>query len=206
MDECQGAFRGILLGVKDRGLEVEDTKVGEFYISMVLRNKVSNFRWELITVYGPANHEKTPDFIAELSRKCLLATLPMVLGGDINLIRLANEKNNGNINQGLMDRFNMFIDLHQLQELRRSGPRFTWTNKQKNLVMETLDRILVSKEWEARFPLCFAWSNTIVGLDHCPLFLDTGENSHQRQNHFFFFEKHWLMEEGFQEMMGRVWN
>jgi hypothetical protein len=54
--KAKGHSGGILMGVKDGGLEVEDTEVGEFYSSMVLRNKVSNFRWELITVYGPANH------------------------------------------------------------------------------------------------------------------------------------------------------
>jgi hypothetical protein len=63
----------------------------------------------------------------------MVATLPLVMGGDFNLIRHMNDKNNDNVNQELMDRFNMFIDLHQLQEIRRNGPKFTWTNKQKNL-------------------------------------------------------------------------
>jgi hypothetical protein len=53
---------------------------------MVLRNRTSNFRWELIIVYGPAQHDKSMDFIAELSRKCLFATLPLVFGGDFNLM------------------------------------------------------------------------------------------------------------------------
>jgi hypothetical protein len=55
-----------------------------------------------------------------------------------------------------MDNFNLFIDLHQLQEIRRSGVKFTWTNKQANPVLVNLDRILVSTEWEAKFPRCFA--------------------------------------------------
>jgi hypothetical protein len=38
----------------------------------------------------------------------------------------------------------MFIDLHQLQEIKRSGSRFTWTNKQIKPVMVNLDIILVS--------------------------------------------------------------
>jgi hypothetical protein len=63
----------------------------------------------------------------------MVATLPLVMGGDFNLIRHMNDKNNDNVNQELMDRFNMFINLHQLQEIRRNGPKFTWTNKQKNL-------------------------------------------------------------------------
>jgi hypothetical protein len=44
------------MGVKDDLLEVEETEVGEFYASMVLRHRLQNFRWELLTVYGPAQH------------------------------------------------------------------------------------------------------------------------------------------------------
>jgi hypothetical protein len=71
---------------KDETHEIEDSEIGEFYVSMVLRNRTSNFRWELIIVYGPAQHDKSMDFIAELSRKCLFATLPLVFGGDFNLM------------------------------------------------------------------------------------------------------------------------
>jgi hypothetical protein len=42
------------------------------------------------------------------------ATLPLLLGGDFNLIRFVEDKNNNNLDQTLMDKFNMFIDLHQL--------------------------------------------------------------------------------------------
>jgi hypothetical protein len=42
----------------------------------------------------------------------------------------------------------MFIDLHQLQEIRRNGPRYTWTRKQSDPIMVTLDKIQVFTEWE----------------------------------------------------------
>jgi hypothetical protein len=48
------------------------------------------------------------------------------LGADFNLIRSSRDKNNNNINQALMDKFNMFIDMNQLQEIRRSGAGYTW--------------------------------------------------------------------------------
>jgi exonuclease III len=154
----------------------------------------------LITVYGPTNHDRSGEFIAELSRKCMYATLPVVHGGDFNMIRLTGDKNNGNINVGLMDKFNMFVDLHQLHELRRRGPRYTWTNKRMNPIMANLDRILISIDWEAKFPLCFAWSKTRVGSDHWPVFLDYGENSTRRQK-YFYFEKQWLLESDFKEVL-----
>jgi hypothetical protein len=45
---------GILMGVREEIFEVEDMEVADFYVSMVLRQRVHNFRWELITVYGLA--------------------------------------------------------------------------------------------------------------------------------------------------------
>jgi hypothetical protein len=100
--------------VNEESYEIEETETGEYYISMVLRNRLSNSRWELVTVYGPTQHSLSEDFITELSRKCMRSTLPVLLGGDFNLIRFADGKNNSNIDQRLMDKINMFIDLHQL--------------------------------------------------------------------------------------------
>jgi hypothetical protein len=115
-------------------------------------------------VYGPTQCERSSYFITELSRKCMVAVLPMVLGCGFNLIRSVKDKNNNN-NLALMDKFNMFIHLHLLQEIR-SGTRYTWSNKKLNPVNLTLDRVLVSTEWETRFTLCFAWSKTRVGSYH----------------------------------------
>jgi exonuclease III len=111
---AKGHSGGILMGVREEFLEIEDHEIGEYFISLVVRHRTINFRWEIMIVYGHAQHDKSRDFIAELSRKCMTVTLPVVMGGDFNLIRQASEKNNDNINQGMVDMFNMFIDLHQL--------------------------------------------------------------------------------------------
>jgi hypothetical protein len=108
-----GHSEGILVGVKDETYEVEESEVGENFFSMVLRNRLSSFRWELITDYELTQHNLSAEFISE-SSKFLRATLPILLGGDFNLIRFAEDKNNNNINQSLMDKFNTFIDLHEL--------------------------------------------------------------------------------------------
>jgi hypothetical protein len=126
-------------------------------------------------------------------------------GGDFNLIRQASEKNNDNINQDLVDRFNMFIDLLQLQEIRGSGPKYTWINKQLDHIMVTLDMVLVSTKWEDIFPLCFAWSSTRMGYDHWLGLLDSGEGSLVKQN-CFYFEKQWLLEPYFIRMFSDKWS
>jgi hypothetical protein len=113
------------MGIKEDTYEMEGSESREFYVSMVLRHRVSNYRWELATIYSLAQHENAGDFIVDLSRKCIVATLPIVLGGDFNLIRNTTEKNTPNFNHNLMDKFNMFIDLRQLQELKRNDPKYT---------------------------------------------------------------------------------
>jgi exonuclease III len=80
-------------------------------------------------VYGPANHDKSGEFLEELKNKCRNSEVPMVLGGDFNLIRGRADKSNSNINWNLVNLFNNFIADLQLQKLRRGGRRFTWTNK-----------------------------------------------------------------------------
>jgi hypothetical protein len=136
----------------------------------------------------------------------MYASLPLVIGGDFNLVRSSFERSSGNGNQMLMDRFNMFIDLHQLQEVRRHGPKFTWTNKQSIPVMVTLDRILVATKWEARHPLCSAWSRTRVRSDHWPIFLDSGEQDGKRLTKPFYLKKQWLLEDDFLDKFVQNWN
>jgi hypothetical protein len=68
------------MGVKEEILEVEDREVGDHFVSMIVRNMKSNFRWELVTVYGHVQHDRASAFISDLSRKCMSATLPIVLG------------------------------------------------------------------------------------------------------------------------------
>lgn len=90
-----------------------------------------------------------------------------------------------------MDLFNDSISENKLMEIKRGDISFTWTNKQKRLVMVNLDRILVSTDWEANFSLCHVQSLVRVGSDHNPIMLDSGEGDIFKKGSFFF-EKKWL--------------
>ena len=135
-----------MLEVKEEFLEMESFDSGRFFVSIGIRNKSSNFRWEVMVVYDPANHEFSKIFLEELDSKCKRTTLPLVMGGDFNLIRDAGHKNSSNLNFSLMNTFNEFISDNKLFEIKRGGARFTWTNKQKCPIMVNLDRFLVSTD------------------------------------------------------------
>jgi exonuclease III len=70
-------------------------------------------------------------FLAKLGNVCQTA-LPIIIGGDFNMIREEADKSSENFNYQLMDQFNGFIGDYQLRELKRTGQKFTWTNKQDN--------------------------------------------------------------------------
>jgi hypothetical protein len=125
---AEGHSRCILLGVRLELVEVGAFDQGEFYVSALLRNKKDGFRWEVVVVYGPANHKNSERFLEELKTKCERTSVSIVLRG-FGLIRCQADKNNRNINWMLVNMFNEFIAKHQLHELRRYGSRFTWTNK-----------------------------------------------------------------------------
>ncbi|EMS57304.1 putative anion transporter 2, chloroplastic [Triticum urartu] len=77
---------GILLGIKDATFEVGSMDIGEFYVSMEVFERALNFKWEIVVVYGPADHHRSEAFLDELLRKVSAAQLLVVVGGDFNLI------------------------------------------------------------------------------------------------------------------------
>jgi hypothetical protein len=107
-------------------------------------------------VYGLAQHDLLGDFIMELSEFCDDVSVPMVLGGDFNLIRDDKDMNKGQGDPKLMDLFNNFIRRYQLREIFMGGAKYTWSNKQKDPLLVKLDRILATTECESNYHRCFA--------------------------------------------------
>jgi exonuclease III len=77
-----GHSGGILLGVKEETFEVEDMDHGDFFVSMAVTHKRSNLSWEIIIVYGPADHTRSRAFLDELRAKIDRCTTPVVVAGD----------------------------------------------------------------------------------------------------------------------------
>lgn len=54
------------------------------------------FSWALVAIYGVAQSEFKPNFLAELVRVCQSESLLMLMGGDFSILRRHNEKNKDN--------------------------------------------------------------------------------------------------------------
>ena len=76
-----GHSGGIFVGVKEDALEVEHWEVNDYFVGATIRNRMTNFRWDFLAVYGPANHTFFPDFIDNLSKRCEDVVLPVLIGG-----------------------------------------------------------------------------------------------------------------------------
>lgn len=63
--------------------------------------------------------------MGKLHNKCHSLVPPLVFRGDFNLIRRAEDKSSSCINYSLVDKFNNFIVVNKLMEIKRGGPRFT---------------------------------------------------------------------------------
>ena len=89
-------------------------------------------KWAIVCVYGPADHSRAAKVLGEIQALVgtkLAADIPIVLGGDFNLIRSGADKNTRNIDWPRVALFNNAITASALRVIARTGARFTWTNK-----------------------------------------------------------------------------
>jgi len=98
-------------------------------LSILVRIRTSNFRFWLVNVYGLANHEFSEDFVREISRIYEGEPLPILLGGDFNLIRSDSDRNTGHEDPKLMELFSNLIGNFLLREIFVSGSLPGPTNK-----------------------------------------------------------------------------
>jgi hypothetical protein len=86
-----------------------------------------------------------------------------------------------------------------------TGRKYTWANYAEVPTFEKLDRILVTTDWEQKFPLASVQALTREISDHTPLLLDAGTPSHRGNARNFQFELGWLTRDGFFDLVKGVW-
>jgi hypothetical protein len=74
-----------------------------------------------------------------------------------------------------------------------------------NRSFKKLDRVLISLEWELKFPKVVVEALLRSRLDHTPLLLN-GSMASQIDNHTLFrFELGWIIIDGFHDMISTIW-
>ena len=196
------------MGCNNDSCDVLQWDVGVFFLSATIRHRVSGLSWVVVCVYGPVDHSRLAVFLQELTNLVgakRAINLPLVVGGDFNLIRSGADKSNTNIDWAQVSMFNAAIAASALREPARTGARYTWTNKQLCPVRSVLDRVFFTPEWEVLFPLCYLVAETRIGSDHVSLIFSSGEE-YIRRSPRFYFETAWFESEGFAQMVSDRWD
>ena len=90
--EPRGRSGAILLGIDLDVYDIGAIDEGDFYVKFHLCNKNNSFKWALVEVYGPEQDNFKESFLSELVNMCRHEALPIMLGGDFNIIRKLDVK------------------------------------------------------------------------------------------------------------------
>jgi hypothetical protein len=88
-------------------------------------------------------------------------------------MRHSKEKNNDRFNDHLPFLFNVVINSFDLRETKLMGRQFTWAKSLPKPTFKKLDILLMTTEWEFKYPLVLVRALDRGISDHTPLILDT---------------------------------
>lgn len=181
-----GRSGGLLCGIKSSRFDVLQSDTGRFFVKVVVSDRKLGQKFSLIVVYGVAQERDEADSLIELAGLCSDQSLPLLLGGDFNILRHTNEKNKKGGVRKHSEAFNSIINTHALREVHMSSGSYTWSNRQDIPTLEKLDRILMSDGWETLFPLTCVRKIPRAVSDHNPLTVDIGEDLEMKSRDFRF--------------------
>jgi hypothetical protein len=201
----QGRSGGILVGINNSTLKVNNVVNADFCVKLSLKSKRGGFEWVLVPVYGAAQDSLKHEFLSELVHLCEAEPLPLLLAGDFNILRKPEDKSNDNFNPRWPFIFNAIIESLNLKEISLSGRQYTWASRRVTPTYEKLDRVLASVEWEQKFPLVSVRALSRSSSDHTPFLIDSGNHAHLGNKPRFSFELSWLQQDGFYDLVAVEW-
>ncbi|KAL4320202.1 hypothetical protein GQ457_18G015870 [Hibiscus cannabinus] len=139
------------------------------YIVLIGTLAKQDFKCALINVYGPHDVGERSQMFDNLSKCIFDLQVPVIVGGDFNVVRTKEEKIGVSFHKKTMREFSDFIETMSLVDIPLSGGRFTWSNFREDPSFSRLDRFLISAE------VLMLWSDVIQSIlpksisDHNPL-------------------------------------
>ncbi|KAL4383150.1 hypothetical protein GQ457_15G021490 [Hibiscus cannabinus] len=144
LSASNGSAGGLITIWDSTFFECESHVINPNFIVMYGKCLLNNLHFVLANVYGPNEVEKRRLFFCEL-KNCLDGfQAHVILGGDFNAIRTAEERIGISFLRGSMESFSDFIDELSLIDLPLQGGCFTWSNFRDKPSFSRLDRFLLS--------------------------------------------------------------
>ena len=122
------------------------------------------------------------------------------------MLRFRHEKSRGRFDSHWPFLFNVVIDNLSLREVHMTGRQFTWANSLPEPTYDNLDSVLMDSDWEDKYPLVTVRALECIEAfsDHAPILLSTGTSTLYSQPQFKF-ELGWLLRDGFDDRVKKVW-
>lgn len=144
--QAEGRSGGILVAWNTNSVEMIDSRIGEFSVGVLFRDKAENREVTFAGVYGPSDPVGSERLWGELSGIMAIWNVLWCIGGDFSVVCFSSERIGASRITSQMSSFNGFIDDHGLVYLSLKGVEFTWINNHIRRAYSHLDRFLVSHE------------------------------------------------------------
>jgi exonuclease III len=198
-----GTRGGILLAWKGCICKALAMRVDVHSVSVQF-DQLEGSPWWFTGVYGPQSDELKIQFLQELRNIRMACAGPWAVGGDFNLIYMAHDKRNVNMDRAMMGRFRRLLNDVELSEVDLMDRRFTWSNEREAPTLVWLDWVFVSTDWDQLFPDYVLQSSALDVSDHCPLLLGLQEFTMGKRR--FHFKSFWSKFGGFLEEVKSSWD
>jgi hypothetical protein len=128
-----------------------------------------------------------------------------LIGGDFNVVRNKQERKERSYNHSISTKFNSFININHLLDLRPQDRLYTWSNLREYPSLACLDRFLCTLSWEREFPNCINKSLPRYQSDHNTIILLTNNSITLDNTIPIRYDKTWTHQEGFNELLISWW-
>jgi hypothetical protein len=156
---------GIIVGCDSSQFILKNIIVGDFSVTLMLKNMIDDAQWTFTSVYGPVDSSLQGQFWEELRYISTVRYVAWLICGDFNAIRFKHEKSGPNFHSRASARFNAFLDDYNLIEYELTHRRFTWSNGRQ---FALLNRFVCSMQCDSLYNNNIVRDLAKYGSDHCP--------------------------------------
>ncbi|KAL4378358.1 hypothetical protein GQ457_02G030160 [Hibiscus cannabinus] len=153
--------------------------------------------WIGTFIYGPPYKDQKSEFWNFMKNLRDDHDTKWLVIGDSNVVSCQDEKLGGlPFNPIDANCYFDFMDSRGLIDMPIAGAAYTWSNQRSNddAILEKLDRVLCSPNWNIAFPKAVVMLDIAMGSDHAPVIIYLhGVNKKGKKD--FKFESKWLLEE-----------
>ena len=193
----------MLIAWKSSLFRGELTFSNDYAISVQFHAQHDNTSWLLTNIYAPCHTEGKLAFLEWFKHFQMPEDVDWLVLGDFNLIRRPENRNKEGADIQEMFLFNEAISKLGLVEIPLLGRQFTWTNKQAEPLLESLDWFFTSANWTLSYPNTLAKSLIMETSDHWPCIIEV--NTDIPAAKIFRFENYWLQFETFKNIAQQAW-